>query len=160
VYRPYDYIYAEYKPSPEVQALFETYLIYGSDSKTSIFRGVDRIKLLISIVEAKSYEGGAGLHISNLLVKKAVLAAFPLHEFEELNMLQQEWLVFFQAPSQQPVGTSRWFVPSIIVYSLFFAEKIKNYFGERIGLYFVYLGYSCNKLMLPAFFGLFSYICK
>jgi hypothetical protein len=39
-----------------------------------------------------------------LLVKKAVLAAFPLHEFEELNLLEREWLVFFQQPYNQPVG--------------------------------------------------------
>lgn len=77
---------------------------FDSDGKMSIFRGVDRIKLLISIMEAKKYEGGAGLHLTNMLVKEAVLAGFPLHEYEELNMLQELWLVFFQQPQSQPVG--------------------------------------------------------
>jgi hypothetical protein len=62
IYRPYDYIYAEYKPTPEIQSLYETYFIYGSDGKVSIFRGVDRIKLLLSLMEAKKYEGMLLVH--------------------------------------------------------------------------------------------------
>ena len=91
-------------------------------------------------MEAKKYEGGAGLHLSMLIVKKAIMAGFPLHEYNELNALQKEWLMFAQWPGKMPF------------------EMIKDYFGERLGLYFVFLGYMAARLMMPAVVGLASFI--
>ena len=36
--------------------------------------------------------GGANLKLKNLVLKKALLAAFPLHDYKELLELQEEWL--------------------------------------------------------------------
>jgi hypothetical protein len=36
-------------------------------------------------------------------------------------------------------------------------DEIKDYFGERIGLYFAYLQHYVEALMVPALFGLITY---
>jgi anoctamin-10/anoctamin-7 len=103
------------------------------DSAT--FRGVDRIKLISSIIEAPSSERGCGLKIKDLVVKKACLAVFPLHDYLGLTMLQHKWLRLFTPPHRQP------------------EDEIKDYFGEKIGLYFVWLGHYTKWLISASFVG-------
>ena len=45
---------------------------------------------------------------------QAILAAYPLHYYEELVPLQQKWLVFSLSPWRTPV------------------DSIKDYFGEKV----------------------------
>ena len=63
--------------------------------------------------------GGFKRTDANLLVEtraraQAILAAYPLHYYEELVPLQQKWLVFSMAPWRTPV------------------DSIKDYFGEKV----------------------------
>ena len=63
--------------------------------------------------------GGFKRTDANLLVEtraraQAILAAYPLHYYEELVPLQQKWLVFSLAPWRTPV------------------DSIKDYFGEKV----------------------------
>lgn len=44
-----------------------------------------------------------------------------------------------------------------IIAILSYLDEIKDYFGERIGLYFAYLQHYVEALMVPAFFGLITY---
>lgn len=83
---------------------------------------------------------GAGLNISKLIASKAVLAAFPLHDYEELKSLQLRWLNLYDPPWKQPIN------------------EIKNYFGERIALYFLYLQHYVEYLIVPAFLGAITFI--
>lgn len=39
-------------------------------------------------------------------------------------------------------------------------DDIKNYYGEKIGLYFAFLTYVIAWIRKPAWVGLFVYICK
>ena len=100
-----------------------------------------RIKLIISILETKASDSppGGGLNVSDLLSKKVVLAGFPIHDFEELNALQNRWLSLCAPPWTQPI------------------DAVKDYFGERIGLYFYFLQHYTELLITPAFFGCISY---
>jgi Calcium-activated chloride channel len=38
------------------------------------------------------------------------------------------------------------------------SDDVKDYYGERIGIYFLYLQHYVTLLMVPAFFGLITYI--
>lgn len=99
------------------------------------FRNVDRIKLISSIIEAPIPQQGCGLKIKDLTVKKACLAAFPLHDYLDLTILQHKWLRLLTPPHKQP------------------EDDIKDYFGEKIGLYFVWLGHYTKWLISASFVG-------
>jgi Calcium-activated chloride channel len=140
---------------------------------------ISRIKLLISIMEAKQSESppGAGLNLDDLLNKGAVLAIFPIHNYGSLKRLQKQWLKLWSPPWKQPIGTDD--AQLSFMFNLFLhmfrsflkiftaidwlacsqpADEIKDYFGERIGLYFAYLQYYVQSLMLPAAFGVIAFV--
>lgn len=81
-----------------------------------IFRAVDRINLLVSIIEGNVnlQPPGAGININLLLSKGVYLAAFPLQEYDSLKDLQKKWLNVYSGPWNQPI------------------ETIKDYFGGII----------------------------
>mmetsp|Transcript_13981 Transcript_13981/g.20923 ORF Transcript_13981/g.20923 Transcript_13981/m.20923 type:complete len:715 (-) Transcript_13981:269-2413(-) len=132
---PYDYMYARYcYKRDDMSGLY-----LQRDSK-SPFRGVDRLKLLYSIMVAKSYEGGCNVDIYKLIKDKCLLGFFPLHDHVELRTLEEKWLRFCALPWNQPV------------------DDIKDYFGEKIGLYFVWLGHYTSWLLVAAIVGFFCWI--
>ncbi|KAE9032178.1 hypothetical protein PR003_g10888 [Phytophthora rubi] len=126
---PYQNIFAKFDVEPR---LYPAYRKYGD--KPIPFRGVDRIKLLLNIVKTRG-EGGCGLNVSELLRDKCLVAAFPLHDRMELDKLRDEWFSFKFAPWAQPLC------------------GIKDYFGEKVGLYFAWLGHYTTWLIAPAIIG-------
>ncbi len=103
-YSPYRFIHAPFDSAAFADGLYRLYP--AMESHRHIFTGLDRIKLLLSIMEAHPslQPHGAGLNIGRLVAKKAVLAAFPLHNFDELNQLQLRWLNLLAPPWKQPIG--------------------------------------------------------
>ncbi|KAG6578286.1 uncharacterized protein IUM83_16509 [Phytophthora cinnamomi] len=126
---PYQNIFAKFDVEPR---LYPAYRKYGE--KQIPFRGVDRIKLLLNIIKTRG-EGGCSLNISDLLRDKCLVAAFPLHDTEELKKLRAKWFSWHFAPWAQPL----W--------------DIKDYFGEKVGLYFAWLGHYTTWLIAPAIIG-------
>ena len=57
-----------------------------------------------------------------------------------------------------PNHTIPWFI--MLNVSQHILDDIKDYFGERIGLYFLYLQHYVTLLIVPAFLGLITYIGK
>ena len=97
--------------------------------------------MILSILEASSYENppGCEITIQDLTHRECVLAAFPIHEFVELRRLTLNWLTLWAFPWKQPI------------------EQVKDYYGERIGFYFLYLQHYVTLLMWPALLGLVTY---
>ncbi|OWZ01329.1 hypothetical protein PHMEG_00027307, partial [Phytophthora megakarya] len=126
---PFQNIFAKFDVEPR---LSKAYRKYGH--KQIPFRGVDRIKLMLNIIKTQG-EGGCGLNLSELLQDKCLVAAFPLHEADELKKLKQKWFSWKFAPWAQPL----W--------------DIKDYFGEKVGLYFAWLGHYTTWLIGPAIIG-------
>ena len=130
-YKPYEFIYGKYDQRNELQSLYQ---VDGIGS-APFFRGVDRIKLMKSIFENPQTENGAGLLVDQMVQKRCLEAAFPLHDYNELVQLQEDWLVLWQWPSNQPF------------------TKIRNYFGEKLALYYVFLGHYTACLGWPSIIG-------
>jgi anoctamin-10/anoctamin-7 len=95
-----------------------------------LLRGVDRLKLIRSIVTTKM-PGCCGIDVEELLRDKCIYAFFPLHDYVELLSIQRDTMTVFQWPWNFPL------------------DRIKDYFGEKIGLYFLFLTFYCT-FCIPA----------
>lgn len=104
-----------------------------------LLRGVDRMKLIRSIL-TNSGSGGCHLDIDMLLRKKCIVALFPLHDAVELRSLEIKWLKLLEFPWYQKV------------------DDVKNYFGEKIGLYFLWLGHYTTWLIGASIVGIAFWI--
>ncbi len=107
--------------------------------ESACFRSVDRMKLIHMIINYGG-PGGCGLDIYQLIKDNCVLAYGPLHDMVELRDLESLWVTFFAWPWEQPF------------------DKVKNYFGEKIGLYFLWLGTYTAWLIPAAIVGFFVWI--
>lgn len=138
---------------------------------------------------------GCGLKLKDLTMKRACLAAYPLHDHLALTLLQQKWLRLCALPHKQPeeqikvggrgeslrfwrvdnaslcaleqprvcvcVRCVCWVVLGIIVmcclqhhhHHLLHHRHGQDYFGEKIGLYFVWLGHYTHWLTYAALIG-------
>jgi len=141
IFGPYDYIYLKYLPQREdLMKLYKKKMRLSRPKSDGVFDNLDRLKLTLSIINARIVDGGCFLDIPKLVARKAILGMFPLHSHSKLVDLQQKWLLFFQLPWKQPI------------------DQIKGYFGEKIGLYFVFLGHYTTWLIFPAFIGVLTWI--
>jgi len=134
-YSPWSYIHARYEYARD-----EVANLYKKFPNGTVFRGVDRIKLIMGIMSARRHEGGCHLDFNRMMKEKAILAYFPLHDRKELMQLEHKWLNFWMVPWNQPF------------------DDIKDYFGEKIGLYFLWLGHYTTWLILPAILGFGAWI--
>ena len=102
IYAPFEYDSASRAPRSDLASLFQKHGLGDS-----IFRGVDGVKLLLSIIAAKSYAGGCSLDIHKLVDKGVILGYSPLHDYVELKDLEEQWLRFIQYPWRQKVDHVR-----------------------------------------------------
>jgi len=162
---PYEYIYCRYEYDEETFTtktnLKGIYKEYNAPSMTAgtvvsngfdgsqmdglasvdgrFFRGVDRLKLMHNIITSNE-EGGCGLDTYKLIKDECILGYFPLHDNVELRALEAQWLLFFQLPWNQCT------------------DAVKDYFGEKIGLYFLFLGHYTSFLVPAAFMGFVCWV--
>ena len=134
---PYDFIYGNFINKSELSTLYKQYDI---GDKKYPFKQVDRIKLIISIMQNKVTDDppGAGLNLGEMAAKSVTCGQFPIQNFDDLVALQKRWLVLWAWPWEQPL------------------ESIREYFGERIGFYFLYLQHYTSSLLPMAFLGLLT----
>lgn len=130
---PYEYIYCDYQ-SDEKRDMYKKY------ANGTIFRGVDRLKLIAGIIAARLTDGGCHLDVYRLIKNKCMITFFPLHDAVELRELEEKWLRILQPPWKQHV------------------DVVKDYFGEKIALYFLWLGHYTTWLISAAVIGFFAWI--
>lgn len=132
---PYDYMYLTYNDEdPDIS------MIYKRLDNGTIFRGVDRLKLIAEVISARVYNGGCHLDLYRLIKNQSILAFYPLHDVVELCKLEDKWLTFLQLPWQQNTDACR------------------DYFGEKIGLYFAWLGHYTSWLLFAGITGFLAWI--
>ena len=105
----------------------------------------NRIRLILSILEGKVNDNppGCGLDLQSFEINKVLLSHFPLHNYESLKKIENsmlKMLVSWNSEVELPL------------------DAIKDYFGERLGLYFAYLQFYTQRLMMPAAIGTAAYI--
>ena len=105
----------------------------------SLLRDVDRLKLIHNIINSKT-EGGCYLDVSKLLSDDCILGYFPIHDHVTLSLLENNWIYLFQLPWRQNV------------------DDAKNYFGEKIGFYFTWLGFLTTWSIVAGAAGFFAWI--
>lgn len=136
---PYSFIYIKYDTDEEMLPLYKRYMS-SENNNSSIFRPVDRLKLLMSIFVAKRSEDGCNLDINKLVQDGCVLQAGPLHDHVELRIIEEKWIKLISLPWDQPLN------------------DVKDYFGEKVGVYFLFLGHNASWLLLASVFGFFSWV--
>ena len=130
--------YAEYKHDPRFQPLFRrwTTVGHGGEKHVSIFRAVDRIRLVNSII-ARNINLEA-LQFANLLVQNGFYA---LHDMNELEWFRSSWALNARL-KKQPL------------------RQIRNYFGEKVALYFAWLEFYTRSLRIPALLGMVTFAAE
>jgi hypothetical protein len=160
--------FAEYRRAAssddELANLWRTHQIDES-GRRSLFRSMERIRLLVSYIETE-------IGINSLQEKKYVTAHFPLHNTWQLKgknsnitaavaendrLLQNILFDFKPLHAEGPVSTS-W--RTSLINQKLPLSKIKNYYGEKIALYFEFLRYYQTSLLLPGLIGLGVFIVQ
>ncbi len=131
---PYEFIFTAFEMGDDTSNMFK------KTPNGTIFRGVDRLKLISGIISAQTFAGGCHLDVYKLIKQNCMLAFFPLHDFVELRALEELWIRFAQLPWKQHV------------------DEVKDYFGEKIGMYFLWVGHYTSWLMSTAVVGFFAYV--
>ena len=122
---PYDFIYAPYKNSQ--RTIFSDY----DELSDTIANEFLRLKLVLLLLTSPSFVGGCNLSINHLIVSRELLAFFPLHTLSHTDKLVEHI-------------NDPWIVPWTVSH-----DDIKNYFGEKIGLYYQFLGFYSLNLFIP-----------
>jgi hypothetical protein len=130
-YYPYEVIYAKYsKQVPE--EMYYRDPIHGS---TDPFSNAIRARLVAIMVNSKPKFAGEAIKIARRIKKGEILAFYPLHMPNELEKLKSVWLSWRVTPWNQPF------------------HAIKEYMGEKVGMYFLFMGHYTRWLSAPAFVG-------
>jgi hypothetical protein len=95
-----------------------------------------RLKLINLLLRAPKRDGGCALEINHLLHKKKLLAFFPLHDRAATDEIKEKIWKW---------GIWPWNIP---------VEDVREYFGEKIALYYVFVGHYSFWLWIPSIIGL------
>ncbi|KAH8073463.1 intracellular chloride channel [Aureococcus anophagefferens] len=106
LYGSSEHMFGEFRDDPDDAAL------YAKNARSeSPFRGVDRVKLIMSVLTHPVRDGGAGLPLEKLVAAEVVSAA--LHDWSELKQVEAKWLVYWAWPWNMPL------------------DRIADYYGEK-----------------------------
>ncbi|CAK9100477.1 unnamed protein product [Durusdinium trenchii] len=121
-----------------VSHLYETHFEKSKEGdypqKDAIFRTVDRLRLIDHIVRSGDHNC-AGVDVGQLLHDGDLIHYFPLHEQRELEDMDKDWFKTFV------MGRN--------------IHKVRDYFGERIALYFLFMSHFIKWMIIPTIFGTF-----
>jgi len=127
---PYQYMFLEFRDSLNPD------LYYKAPGYQHPFKKIIRLKLIMGMLRAPKKKGGCDLEISKMLLRKQVLALYPMHDFDIVDDLEKQCLDWLSMPWNSPT------------------HDLKEYFGEKIALYVVFLGHYSLCLLIPSVIGL------
>jgi len=128
-----------------VSHLYKTHTVPAKDGQDAypqsgaIFRTTDRIRLIDSIIGSLDHNC-AGVDVGQLMHDGDLLHYFPLHENGQLASMDQDWF--------------RCFVSGADI------DMVRDYFGERIALYFLFMSHLNKWLIVPSVLGLVFFLIE
>lgn len=126
-YKPYQYIYGKYSRNTDES------LYWREVEADHPFRELIRLKLSALIMSSRSGRS-ENIKIRRCLQMGWMKACFPLHNQEQVDMLRLKWKGF---PWQRPP-----------------LDDMKEYFGEKVALYYVFMHHFMLFLTIPAVVGI------
>ena len=114
-YDPYDMIYAKYDTDDLLKPLFK-----HAPGMNHAFGSIQRIKIIGLIIEGSTSLSGCEINIDKCLEVGDILQYFPLHDPVAAKALEAAYCKT-QLPSSQP------------------NDMLRDYFGEKVALFFVFL---------------------
>jgi hypothetical protein len=159
--------YAEYRRSngdDEFGNLWRSHEIDES-GKRSLFRSMERLRLIVSYIETE-------IGINYLQEHGIIVAHFPLHNIWQLkgkdtgvvNDVPQEDLllrnILYDFKSNAVDGPLMQSWKTALINQRIPLSKIRNYYGEKIALYFEFLRYYQCSLLFPALIGLIVFVIQ
>ena len=159
--------FAEYRRSnkdDELGNMWRTHEISES-GRRSLFRNMERIRLIVSYIRTE-------ISINFLQERGFIEAHFPLHNIwqlkgkssnvvenapEEDRMLRNILYDFKPLNSDGPLLTS-W--KTALINQKIPLSKIRNYYGEKVALYFEFLRYHQCSLLFPALIGIGVFVVQ
>jgi len=106
---------------------------------------VDRVKLIISIIECRESDGGCNYEYEKALTRgpngqNCLEAFFPLHDEDEMLPVLRKVIDVYTMP---------WNIPT---------DELKDYFGEKIGLYFKWAAHYTSWMSMAAVVGMITFV--
>eukprot|EP01041_Mallomonas_annulata_P010589 gene10589-22100_t len=133
-FQPYEYIYALYKHQSHDGVSEELY--WREAGQSHPFREIIALKICLSVIESKPDDGGENIKIQRYIEKQRILGFYPLHNRIQRDIVEGTMNRCCQAPWRYPVN------------------EMKEYFGEKIALYFNFISHYVSWLILPAIIGI------
>ncbi len=122
--RPFEKIYGRYSRNiPES-------LYYHEEGENDPFRELIKLKLTSMIMNSRPADGSKPLKIRRFILNGTLLGYFPLHNRYKTKTIEKKWehYPFKRLP----------------------LTEFKEYFGEKLGLYFGFMEHYCTFLWIPA----------
>lgn len=118
----------QFKDRRIISHIYKTHTEDDFVDSDSIFKTLDKISLIHHIITSTDKDC-AGLNIGELMHSEELLVAyFPLHEASAMRDFNgNKW---------------SWFIPSDEM-----AQKLRDYFGERVACYFLFMGFYLKWLI-------------
>lgn len=107
----------------------------GLEGQGSIFTYRDKVRLVFDLMN-HAFD-------SNFMLESGImLAHYPIHKEETRQALKRAWVSNLRVWESQDL------------------DKVRNYFGEKVGLFFAWLEFYRIWMFLPAGFGIFTFIIQ
>lgn len=167
--------------APFSRAKKRRFLSADSDDRPFAFDTRTKGEIVRSVIQANTLVGGGGLNLDQEVAQGAMRTYYPLHEEDDLDKLKVMWgnihLAFKWCGAKPGDGfdgaNGYWSTaddddakaddsigrpncssthPRSPLYQPL--DEIREYFGDKIGLYFTFLGFYTRWLVLPAGLGI------